>query len=413
MRIAYAIQNVGIRFDEEVGDMVPVKHTLQGLQKAGHTINCFYLSGRNVVGIDNIKNLQNFYYCPQGITGTRFFRFFESGIRRVQKMLRLPYYAFFDSYRFYEACVRCLPGYDICHERQGNFSVGAAFSCLRLGIPYVLTVSSPPFLENELFNEKPYRGVHKWVGKLEMRFIYRVAVKIICVSESSKKQLIEDWQVDPNKIVIMPNGVDVEYFEQRNDPKSVRTKYKLESNPLIGFVGNFQKWHGIDLLLKSFTRILEQIPDARILLVGDGPARLEIDKWIAGLNLESKVIITGYVPRDKVSEFLDAIDVAVIPYPRFSKELWFSPLKMYEYMAAGKAIVASRYGQIADVLEDGRTGILVEPGDVDELTRAILMLLNDEGLKLQLGKNAFDQAKNHHSWDRYISRLEDIYSSVI
>ena len=119
--------------------------------------------------------------------------------------------------------------------------------------------------------------------------------------------------------------------------------------------------------------------------MGDGPARPDIDDWIANLHLESKVIITGYIPQNKVPELLAAIDVAVLPYPRFPKELWFSPLKMYEYMAAGKAIVASKYGQIADVLEDGRTGFLVEPGDVDELTQAILRLLGDENLRSQLG----------------------------
>ena len=412
MRIAYVIQNVGISLDKEVGDAVPVKYTLRGLQQAGHNVSYIFLDGRNVVGIDDVRNLNSYYYCPQGLSGTRPFKLIESFIRRLQRTLRFPYFALFDSLRFYEACIRCLPKYEICHEHQGDFSVGAAVSCARLGIPYILTVSAPPFLELKLFN-KSYRGLQAWVASREARLVYNIAKKIICVSTSSKQQLIDEWQVDPGKIVVMPNGVDIELFGQKIDSKNVRAKYGLDSESIVGFVGGFQEWHGIDLLLKSFTKVLNQIPDARLLLVGDGPARPEIEKWIADLDLESKVTITGYVPQNKVPELLAVIDVAVIPYPRFPKELWFSPLKMYEYMAAGKAIVASKYGQIADVLEDGQTGILVQPGNVDEMTKGIIQLLEDDNLRSQLGSNASVQAQSHHSWEQYIARLEEIYSTVI
>lgn len=412
MRIAYVIQNVGISLDREVGDAVPVKYTLRGLKKMGHSVSCLFLSGRNVVGVDDVDNLKEFYYCPQGISGTKPFKLFESIIRHLQEMFQVPYFALFDSLRFYEACIRSLPKYDICHEHQGDLSIGAALACAKLSIPYVITVSSPPFLERNMFM-KSYRGWQAWIAAREARIAYSLARKIICVSTSSKQQLVEDWQVDPGKIVVMPNGVDIELFGQRFDSKLVRTKYGLDSEPVIGFVGSFQKWHGIDVLIKSFSRVLHQIPDAILLLVGDGPARADIEKWIAELHLGPRVTITGYVPQNKVPELLAATDVTVLPYPRFQKELWFSPLKMYEYMAAGKAIVASNYGQISDVLTNGQTGILVEPGNVNELTEAIVRLLEDHKLNSQLGKNAFDQARNQHSWEQYVARLEDIYGSAI
>lgn len=412
MRIAYVIQNVGISLDKEMGDAIPVKYTLQGLQQAGHNISHIFLSGRDVVGIDDVRNLKDYYSCPQGLSGTRPFKLVESTIRRLQRILRLPYFAFFDSLRFYEACIRILPKYEICHEHQGDFSIGAAVSCARLGIPYVLTVSSPPFLELNLL-DKSYRGLHAWIARREARLVYSIARKIICVSTSSKQQLIEDWQVEPEKIVVMPNGVDIELFGQKFDSRTIRAKYGLDSGSIVGFVGSFQEWHGIDILLKSFNQVLCQIPDARLLLVGDGPARQEIENLIADLHLKSRVTITGYIPQDNVPELLAAIDVAVIPYPRLPKELWFSPLKMYEYMAAGKAIVASKYGQIADVLQDGQTAILVEPGNEEEMTRCIIQLLEDDNLRTQLGISAFNRAQSHHSWEQYIARLEEIYSSVI
>lgn len=412
MRIAYVVQNVGISLDKEVGDAVPVKYTLHGLQKAGHTASFIFLSGRDIVGIDDVRNLNNYYHCPQGISGTRPFKLIESMIRRLQRMLGLPYFAFFDSFRFYEACIRFLPKYDLCHEHQGEFSVAAALSSARLNIPYVVTVSSPPFLERNLF-QKSYRGLQAWMTAREAQLVYSLADKIICVSTSSKHQLVEDWQVDPEKIVVMPNGVDIELFGQKFESKSIRAKHGLDSDSIIGFIGGFQKWHGIDLLLKSFTQVLSVKPDARLLLIGDGPARPDIEEWIADLHLTSQVTITGYIPQNRVPELLAAIDIAVIPYPRFPKELWFSPLKMYEYMAAGKAIVASKNGQIADVLQDGETGLLFEPGNIAEMTRAIIRLLEDDTLRSQLGINAFNQARIHHSWEQYIARLEGIYSHVV
>jgi glycosyltransferase involved in cell wall biosynthesis len=93
--------------------------------------------------------------------------------------------------------------------------------------------------------------------------------------------------------------------------------------------------------------------------------------------------------------------------------LWFSPLKLYEYMAAGKAIVASRAGQIAEVIQDGHNGLLVESGDVAALAQALLKLLKDPVKRERLGQNAREQAIRHHSWERYIKRLEDIYRSVV
>jgi len=119
------------------------------------------------------------------------------------------------------------------------------------------------------------------------------------------------------------------------------------------------------------------------------------------------------VPQAKIPEILSAVNVAVIPYPQLPKELWFSPLKLYEYMAAGKAIVASSSGQIAEVVQDGYNGLLVEPGNVNEFAQAITRLLKDPVELDWLGKNARQQAVEHHSWDGYIRRLEAVYQEAI
>jgi glycosyltransferase involved in cell wall biosynthesis len=187
----------------------------------------------------------------------------------------------------------------------------------------------------------------------------------------------------------------------------------LEGSPVVSFVGGFQPWHGIDLLVESFPRILQEFPNCKLLLVGDGPDRINIERKIEELGISPNVIITGLVPQIQVPKILSTVDVAVIPYPELPKELWFSPLKLYEYMAAGKAIVASRSGQIADVIQDEYNGVLVKPGDVIGLADNIIKLLNNPDQRDWLGNNARQQAVERHSWEGYIRKLIELYQGVL
>jgi glycosyltransferase involved in cell wall biosynthesis len=371
------------------------------------------LEGRKVIGIDDITDLDGIWEAPLGLSGKKGFLYFESAIRRVQRELHLPYFAFFDFFRFYEAARRCLPRYSLCHEHNGVFYGGAALACQRLGIPYVLTVSADPLLERALAGE-PLRGIHRFVAASEARFTFGLARRILCVSEPAKANLVESWGVDPAKIVVMANGVDVELFNPDYSTGAARARLGIgPDNPVIGFVGGFQAWHGIDRLVESFAKIRRRRPASKLVLIGDGRARPLVEQKIAECGVCGDVVITGFVPQEEVPKLMAALDVAVLPYPELPKDLWFSPLKLYEYMASGKAIVASRAGQIAEVIENGTNGLLTQPGDVDELVRAIDEILDDQELRERLGRNAREKATAQHSWDRYIQRLTSIYEDVL
>ena len=414
LKIAYAIQNVGgIDFSQDVGDTVPVKQTLLGLQRAGHEVRCFRLRDREVVRHDDFLDFQRMRQTTPGMTGSAPFMKLESGVRRLQKILGLPYFAFFDTYRFYEACYRNFPSFDLCHEHNGLFCAGAALACKRLRVPYVLTFSADLLLERALVG-KPLKGLHARIASAEARFTYKLAKKILCVSEAAKRHLIETWEVEAEKIVVMPSGVDVNLFKPGDaDHSDLRNEFGLNGSQVITFVGGFQPWHGLELLVESFAMVLNEIPTAKLLLVGDGRARPDVEKSIQKFGIASNVRITGFLPQARIPELLSIADLTVMPYPELPKELWFSPLKMYEYMSAGKAIVASRAGQIAEVIQDGYNGILVEPGNIGELTKTLIRLLRDEDERKRLGTNARQQAVEKHSWDQYIKRLETIYMSAL
>lgn len=413
LRVVYAIQNVGgIDLEVDLGDGVPVKNSLKGLQGRGYQVSCMLLDGRTVLDVPDVRNPRVGKAVQLGLSGTVPFMWLESAIRRVQRGLRLPYFAFFDSLRFYEACLRTLPGADLCHEHHGLFGVGAALACYRLGIPYVLTFSADQLLEKEL-KGTPLRGIHRLVAKWETKLSLRLANKVICVSNAARRNLISRWGLPSEKIEVLPNGVDLDLFSGDTDPVSVRQEWGLRGDPVVVFIGGFQIWHGIDFLVESFSRVVEDVPNAKLLLVGDGPARPSVEQTISNLGLDTSVRITGIVPQERIPAMLSASDVAALPYPHFPHEMWFSPLKLYEYMAAGKAIVASRTGQIEEVIRNQENGILIDPGDVDAFAAAILSLINDPRRRSQLGGSAFQQAHKSHSWKQYVDRLTTIYRQTL
>lgn len=412
LRVAYMIQNVGLDLHRRVGDVVPVYNSLKGLQQAGHTVRVFELQGRQVALIDDVDRLQETKPAALNLTAKRPFLLLESGVRRLQRMMNLPYFAFFDSLRFYEAAMQHLADYDICHEHNGLFSMATAVACRRLQKPYVLTFSADAILESELVGQ-PLRGWHRRAAVWEAKQTYKLADRIICVSEPAKKHLVQQWRVDPQKIKVMPNGVDIALFGGAYDTAAVRTEWRLGDAPVITFVGGFQPWHGLENLVAAFAQLLPALPQARLLLVGDGPARKSLEAAITQHDVANAVTITGFVSQEQVPAFLAAADIAVLPYPELPQELWFSPLKLYEYMAAGKAIVASRSGQIAEVLQDGENGLLTPPGSIDALSQAMRTLLQDDALRQRLGRQAQADAVAHHSWKQYIRRLETVYQMAM
>jgi glycosyltransferase involved in cell wall biosynthesis len=160
-------------------------------------------------------------------------------------------------------------------------------------------------------------------------------------------------------------------------------------------------------------RVAREQPAARLLLVGDGATRRDMEVKAAALGIAPSVTFTGRVPHDRVPALMASADIAVAPYTNQGGPLWLSPLKLYEYMASGTAIVASRMGQIAEVIADGRNGVLVAPGDPDALAAALVRLLGDAREREALGSQAREDATRRHSWTAYIERLEQIFEDAI
>jgi glycosyltransferase involved in cell wall biosynthesis len=168
-------------------------------------------------------------------------------------------------------------------------------------------------------------------------------------------------------------------------------------------------WHGLPALVAAFGEVHRLTPDTRLVIVGNGKAREELESNPAARDLLPYIHLTGAVDSDQIPGLLASMDVAVAPYPDLAN-FYFSPLKVYEYMAAGRAVVASRIGSITQLIEDGVTGLLSPPGDIDRLAASIMRLKDDPFLRLRLGAAARKMVLENCTWDQVVSRTTALCS---
>lgn len=385
------------------------KYIAEGLRGRGHFITWIAPQGLDRVCSGDVEEIN---LAPHTWTASGWFNLLSKIVWKIQQIFRIPYLNYFSNLRRYDACKQILTGHDVAFERNSLYNSGVAMACKKLNLPYVMFFDADQIAELEYMDE-PLTGLLRWRAKNILRYNLKAAQRIISVSQTAKKHLTTNWDVPSDKIIVLSNAVDVERFKP--DPElgsQTRALLRLTNHPLLVFVGNFYKWHDVVTLLKAFSVTLRKYVNAHLILVGDGAKRDLMMKLSADLNLEHAVHFTGFVGHVEVSRYVNAADVAIVPVPNMKQELWLSPMKLFEYMASGKAIVASSMGQIKEVIQDGQNGLLVSAGDEKELANAINKLIEDVPMRTQLGKKAREDAVLNHSWEQYLTRLENIFIDV-
>jgi glycosyltransferase involved in cell wall biosynthesis len=296
---------------------------------------------------------------------------------------------------------------DLIYERYSLWAIAGLCLARKRSIPLVLEVNAPLAYEQQHHRAGvTCPPLARWVERL----IWRKASLVVPVSESLQSQL-RDSQVRPELIHVLPNAVDTRLFHTGLDGTLVRQRLGLQGRFVIGFVGTFKRWHGVDLLLSAFRDLHRTDPATHLLLVGDGPLRTQFEQEIRNAGLVQAVTFTGALAHEEIPHYLGAIDAAVAPYPALDN-FYFSPLKLFEYMAAGRAVVASRVGQVAEVVVDGVTGLLFEPGDRAGLVHCLRRLRDDPSLREQLGRNA-NAVCSERTWTHNAAQVIDRVEPMI
>jgi glycosyltransferase involved in cell wall biosynthesis len=295
---------------------------------------------------------------------------------------------------------------DLIYQRYGRFTWAGVEGSLRTGRPL--------FLE--------YNGSEVWIGKhwdmsgmiplLERfeRLNLAAAARIFVVADVERRNLLRAGVPD-EKIVVNPNGVDTEKFRPGVGGLAVRQNLGVaDDETLCGFVGTFGPWHGV-LTLAQAIAALPADSKVRFLLVGAGKLHDEVQRLVGNSGKEQRVIFAGHVDHARVPPLLDACDILLSPHVPLEdgSEFFGSPTKLFEYMAMGKGIIASRLGQIGEVLADEETALLTEPGNARRLADAIMRLSASRELRERLGRAAREAAVAEHTWKHNAQRVLDAY----
>ncbi|UCF79347.1 MAG: glycosyltransferase family 4 protein [Candidatus Eiseniibacteriota bacterium] len=297
--------------------------------------------------------------------------------------------------------------FDFVYERYAIYQFAASGLARRRGIPLVLEFNAS-IDETKLTGGLGLRPIAAAVETS----VTRRADAVVAVSGFLKRHL-GGLGLPPEKVHVLHNGVNLQKFHPGIDGQAIRDKFGFSrSDVVVGFVGGFSVWHGVHLLHEVAPLAAGESRNLRFFMVGgrQGNPRFETfrDK-VSEQGLGHLFRFAGEIPREDVPEHVAAMDVAIIPWATD----YGSPTKTFEYMGMAKALVAPRVPALEEVLETGTTAMLVPPGDVREIARALVLLARDPGLRQGLGRRARKAVEDTYNWDRNAAVTLDIASSVI
>lgn len=241
------------------------------------------------------------------------------------------------------------------------------------------------------------------------RFSERFVDYFLVVSSVLKENMIEVHGIPPDKIIKIYNGIETDYYKPVGNEEmryKIRREFAVnDSDILIASLGRLVWQKGFEYFLHAIPEILREIPDARFILVGDGPLRPELERLAVELGEGDKIIFAGY--RSDVRDVLAALDIVVIP-----SVLEGFPMITLEAMAMAKPIVAAKIDGITEQITDGINGILIPPKDSSAIAQAIIRLINDRESGKKLGLAARKRVEQEFSVEKMVSETEKVYSSL-
>ena len=279
---------------------------------------------------------------------------------------------------------------DVVYERYALFGWAGAELARELGARHALEVNGPLCQEQEGYEE----FVLTCAATALEAHAFSAAGAVVAVSPWVRDFAVERGAA-PEHVHLVPNGV-APLFAGCFDGHAVRQRLGLGDRPVVGYVGSFQHWHDVRGLVDAFAEVRSSDPRAALLLVGHGPGREAAEAAVAERAIAGDVVFTGHVKPADVPEHIAAMDVPVVPY-RETADFYFSPLKLFESMAVGRATVAAAIGQVAEVVDAGVTGALYEPGSRIGLVDAIAWLLADRERAARIGAAGRERVLERHT----------------
>jgi len=312
------------------------------------------------------------------------------------------------------------PAYIFERAVLGN-AVGA-WASRRFGIPYIVEYNGSEISMRRSFMNSRYE--HENLLLLAEDAAFRQATLISVVSDQVAADVARRG-IPENRILVNPNAVDLRTYCPGTASEGARIRKELglaADQTVVGFIGTFGDWHGIDVLCGAMKQIFDGDPSIRLLLIGDGRRKPEVHEAVQRGGFADRVIDAGRVPQARGAELLKACDILVSPHSSnmIDSPFFGSPTKLFEYMAMGAGIIASDLEQIGHVLAPAlrpsdfaigapavtdQRAVLCRPGDVKDFAAGVLALVRAPAVRAALGRNAREAAKRYYTWDQHVRNL--------
>jgi glycosyltransferase involved in cell wall biosynthesis len=377
MRLAYVCADLGVPVFGRKGCSIHVQEVVRALVRQGVRVDLFATrcEGEKPPGLDAVR-VHELPAVPRGEPAAR-----EQAALAANPRLR--------------AALDGAGSFDAVYERYALWSFAAMEYARDRGVPGLLEVNAPLIEEQAEHRTLLDRSAALLVAERA----FGAAAALVAVSAEVAGYL-ERFPRTRGRVHVVPNGVDPWRF-----PAGLRpSRPGPPGSFTVGFVGTLKPWHGLGTLAEAFALLSRTAPHARLLVAGDGPGREGLEADLGARGLRGAADLVGAVAPEEVPGLLASMDAAVAPYPDLP-HFYFSPLKVYEYMAAALPVVASRVGQLAGLIRPGDNGLLCPPGDAGALAEALALLREQPALRRRLGETARADVLREHTWDAVARRV--------
>jgi glycosyltransferase involved in cell wall biosynthesis len=293
---------------------------------------------------------------------------------------------------------------DCIYERYNLFLPSGVWAARRYKLPLLLEINAPILEERSRYDGLSLTRLARW----SQAYAWRNADVVLPVTQVLG-DIVASYGVDPKRIVVIPNGINGERFESAPDVEAAKRALGLDGRLVLGFTGFVRDWHGLDKVLDL---IAGDPPESRrhLLVVGDGPARAGLERQARELGIENRVTFTGIVGRDDVARYVAAFDIALQP----AVVAYASPLKLFEYLALGKAIVGPAQPNIEEILRRDHNAVLFDPADPNGLAGAVSRLCSDAVLRKKVAANAYATISDQQlTWSANAHRVVELFRGLL
>jgi len=275
-------------------------------------------------------------------------------------------------------------------------------------LPYIVFVNG----DTEDFKLQNYPGFILLLIDLLRNINFKFSDKIITVTETLKDILSSKYKISPDKISIVNNGIDPEVFKPL-DKTNVCKDLNLDSQKFyVGFLGGLFPWHGLDKLVKSAPTVLEKYPQVKFIIAGHGPEEDKLITLVEELGLIESFIFYKEIPFDLVPKYLNIFDICILFFASIRKNMG-NPIKLYEYLACGKPVIASNLPEYGLFLEKIEAGIAVDSNNPSSIAEALIKITEDRPLREKMSINAREVVVNNFTWHHTVLEIEKYMKEVI